>query len=76
MGQDGDFQTLRNLLNQNALGKVMEAELHYDFEAPPWLKYMTKEKYEPGDGHVFGLGMTEPPFSTRSRTKTHSSTQK
>jgi hypothetical protein len=54
----------------------MEAELHYDFEAPPWLKYMTKEKYEPGDGHVFGLGMTEPSFTTRSRTKTHSSTQK
>ncbi|KAL3484406.1 hypothetical protein BJX62DRAFT_230292 [Aspergillus germanicus] len=53
---DGDFQTLRKLLNEGALGKITEADLHYDFESPPWLKYMTKEKYEPGDGHVFGLG--------------------
>jgi hypothetical protein len=47
----------------------MEAELHYDFESPPWLKYMTKEKYEPGDGHVFGLGRrpTQPlPSDTQS----------
>ncbi|KAL2869139.1 uncharacterized protein BJX67DRAFT_32901 [Aspergillus lucknowensis] len=53
---DGDFQTLRKVISQGALGKIMEAELHYDFESPAWLGRMTKEKYSPGDGHVFGLG--------------------
>ncbi|KAI5459351.1 hypothetical protein BGZ63DRAFT_361867 [Mariannaea sp. PMI_226] len=53
---DGDFQTLRKLLSQNALGKIMEAELHYDFESPPWLKYLTDKEYTPGAGHTFGLG--------------------
>jgi hypothetical protein len=47
---------LRNLLSQNALGKIMEAELHYDFESPEWLKTMTATKYTPGDGLAFGLG--------------------
>lgn len=54
--QDGDFQTLRKLLSQNALGKIAEAEIHYDFESPFWTKYMTETKYVPGQGHSFGLG--------------------
>ncbi|BCS28709.1 uncharacterized protein APUU_70279A [Aspergillus puulaauensis] len=53
---DGDFQTLRKILSQNALGKIAEAEIHYDFESPFWIKYMTKTKYAPGEGHSFGLG--------------------
>ncbi|KAL4916521.1 hypothetical protein BDW62DRAFT_105126 [Aspergillus aurantiobrunneus] len=51
------FQNRRwKLLSQNALGNITEAELHYDFESPSWLKYMTGTKYTPGDGHAFGLG--------------------
>ncbi|KAL5338027.1 hypothetical protein BJX70DRAFT_408946 [Aspergillus crustosus] len=53
---DGDFLTLRHLLSQKALGKITEAELHYDYENPFWLKYMTKKEYSPGDGMAFGLG--------------------
>ncbi|KAG5788345.1 hypothetical protein H9Q69_012596 [Fusarium xylarioides] len=34
---DADFQTLRHLVNKGALGDIKEAELHYDFESPPWL---------------------------------------
>ncbi|KAG9251418.1 uncharacterized protein F5Z01DRAFT_279810 [Emericellopsis atlantica] len=53
---DSDFRTLQSLLAKNALGKIMEAELHYDFEAAPWLKHMTAKEYTPGAGHAFGLG--------------------
>lgn len=35
----------------------MEAEFHYDFESPFWLKYMSEKKYTPGSGMAFGLGM-------------------
>ena len=34
----------------------MEAELHYDFESPPWLSKLTQKEYTPGAGHCFGLG--------------------
>lgn len=54
--QDADFQTLRKILSQNALGKIMEAELHYDFESPPWLSKLTQKEYTPGSGLCFGLG--------------------
>lgn len=54
--KDGDFQTLRSLVSKNALGKIMEAEIHYDFESPPWLSHMTEKKYTPGSGMAFGLG--------------------
>ncbi|CAM1508148.1 Fc.00g049960.m01.CDS01 [Cosmosporella sp. VM-42] len=53
---DGGFQTLKNLISQNALGKVMEAEIHYDFESPAWLEGLTDTKYTPGAGLAFGLG--------------------
>ncbi|KAJ3531860.1 hypothetical protein NM208_g8694 [Fusarium decemcellulare] len=53
---DGDFQTLRSLVSKKALGKIMEAEIHYDFESPPWLSRMTEKKYTPGAGMAFGLG--------------------
>ncbi|KAL4927246.1 uncharacterized protein BDV17DRAFT_267136 [Aspergillus undulatus] len=53
---DGDFQTLRHLMSQNALGNIAEAEFHYDFESPPWLGQMNKKEYTPGDGHLFALG--------------------
>ncbi|KAK6223130.1 oxidoreductase [Colletotrichum tabaci] len=53
---DGDFQTLRKLIKEDALGDIKEAEIHYDFESPPWLAHMTKKEYTPGDGMAFGLG--------------------
>ncbi|KZL81440.1 oxidoreductase domain-containing protein [Colletotrichum incanum] len=53
---DGDFQTLRKLIKEDALGEIKEAEIHYDFESPPWLASMTKKEYAPGDGMAFGLG--------------------
>lgn len=48
--------TLRELLRSNALGKVREAEIHYDFDAPTWLRHITAERYTPGLGIAFGLG--------------------
>ncbi|PSN65735.1 oxidoreductase [Corynespora cassiicola Philippines] len=53
---DGDFQTLRGLIKQGALGDVKEAEIHYDFESPPWLHLMSDKEYTPGSGMAFGLG--------------------
>ncbi|KAF4341174.1 hypothetical protein FBEOM_4892 [Fusarium beomiforme] len=52
---DADFQTLRHLINKGALGDIKEAELHYDFESPPWMSKMGT-KYLPGSGMAFGLG--------------------
>jgi predicted dehydrogenase len=54
--QDGDFLTVREILSKNALGDINEAEIHYDFDRAPWLKFMTGKAYTPGDGHTFGLG--------------------
>ncbi|RSL59607.1 hypothetical protein CEP51_013892 [Fusarium floridanum] len=53
---DGDFQTLRDLKERGALGDVKEAEIHYDWDSPSWLEYMTAEKFTPGEGMGFGLG--------------------
>lgn len=52
---DGEFRTLRQLVAQNAFDKVVEAELHYDFENPSWIKYLPVD-YTPGAGMLFGLG--------------------
>lgn len=38
------------------MGDIKEAEIHYDFESPPWLSMMTDKKYTPGSGMAFGLG--------------------
>ena len=54
--EDGDFQTLKTLVEKGALGNIMEAEIHYDFESPPWLSMMTQKKHTPGSGMAFGLG--------------------
>ncbi|KAH6888505.1 oxidoreductase [Thelonectria olida] len=53
---DGDFMTLKHLLAKDALGTITEAEIHYDFENPSWLHFMSAKKYTPGDGMMFGLG--------------------
>ncbi len=56
--QDGDFQTLCQIVDKGALGDIKEAEFHYDFENAPWLSSMTAKKYTPGSGMAFGLGKT------------------
>ncbi|KAF6792368.1 oxidoreductase [Colletotrichum musicola] len=53
---DGDFQTLRKLIKEDALGEIKEAEIHYDFESPAWLDKMNQKEYTPGAGMAFGLG--------------------
>jgi predicted dehydrogenase len=54
--QDGDFLTVQHILKKGSLGAVNEAEIHYDFDQAPWLKFMKGKEYTPGDGHTFGLG--------------------
>ncbi|KAH9211517.1 oxidoreductase [Leptodontidium sp. 2 PMI_412] len=53
---DGDFRTLRHLVSKKAFGTITEAQIYYDFENPPWIKYLSAKKYTPGDGLLFGLG--------------------
>jgi len=53
---DNDFRTLNKLLDNDALGEIQEAEIHYDNDFPPWMRGMNKKEYSPGDGMMFGLG--------------------
>ncbi|KAK5061502.1 hypothetical protein LTR84_008046 [Exophiala bonariae] len=53
---DGDFQTLKALIDKDALGTIKEAEIHYDIDSPPWVARMTGKEYSPGQGMAFGLG--------------------
>ncbi len=53
---DGDFMTIKKVLNNKLVGKVAEFELHYDryrnyIEANTW-----KEEQGPGSGILFNLG--------------------
>jgi scyllo-inositol 2-dehydrogenase (NADP+) len=53
---DGDFMTVRKVLENNLVGKVAEFELHYDryrnyIEANTW-----KEEEGPGTGILYNLG--------------------
>ncbi|KAK9326925.1 hypothetical protein V1520DRAFT_284366 [Lipomyces starkeyi] len=53
---DGDFKTLQYLLEKDAFGTVTEAEIHYEFENPPWLPTLSATSYTPGSGFMFALG--------------------
>ncbi len=53
---DGDFLTVRKVINSNVLGELVEYEAHYDryrnyVEADTW-----KEETGPGSGILFNLG--------------------
>jgi predicted dehydrogenase len=48
--------TLRQLVDRKAFGSITEAEIHYDFERPSWIKYLSAKEYTPGAGIMFGLG--------------------
>lgn len=53
---DSDFKTVKSILNQNLLGDIVEAEIHYDrFE--PGLSYKVhKETPTPAVGSLYDLG--------------------
>ncbi|ETI23469.1 hypothetical protein G647_05271 [Cladophialophora carrionii CBS 160.54] len=53
---DNDFQTLRHLIAEDALGTIKELEIHYDVDFPFWMRNMNKKEYSPGEGMTFGLG--------------------
>ncbi|OJJ03929.1 hypothetical protein ASPVEDRAFT_891134 [Aspergillus versicolor CBS 583.65] len=53
---DGDFKTVKELVKKQAFGEITEAEIHYDFDRPAWLHYMSNKEYTPGAGMTFGLG--------------------
>lgn len=52
---DSDFRTLSYLVKHDALGTVLEADIHFDFPSPSWVQGWGKE-YSPGQGMAFGLG--------------------
>jgi predicted dehydrogenase len=56
---DSGFRTLRHLVDHGALGDINEAELHYDMAAPTWISGWTQKEYSPGQGMLFGLGMSD-----------------
>ncbi|WP_427846736.1 oxidoreductase [Desulfosporosinus acidiphilus] len=53
---DGDFQTVRQLIEQGLLGRIVEVEVHYD----RYINYLRpntwKEEENPAAGIVFDLG--------------------
>jgi predicted dehydrogenase len=55
---DGDFLTLQKLIRGGALGKVTDAQMHYDFEGASWVDSWTEKKFEKGSGKgmMYGLG--------------------
>lgn len=53
---DGDFRTLQHLVNEGALGEVLDAEIHFDFPNAGWIYGWTSKTYVPGQGMMFGLG--------------------
>lgn len=54
---DSDFRTLQHLVHEKeALGEVLEAELHYDHPNAGWIHGWTEKEYTPGQGMLFALG--------------------
>jgi predicted dehydrogenase len=55
---DGDFLTLRKLVEGGALGTVTDAQIHYDFESPSWIQGWKEREFERGSGKgmMYGLG--------------------
>ncbi|KAH6715168.1 hypothetical protein BKA61DRAFT_734435 [Leptodontidium sp. MPI-SDFR-AT-0119] len=52
---DGDFLTVKSLIQGGVLGELIEFESHFDWDDPGWLATF-EEKYVPGRGMLFGLG--------------------
>src|SRR2546423_3691624 len=53
---DSDFRTVRKILQQNLLGELVEAEIHYDRFKEELSPKIHKETPGPGTGSLFDLG--------------------
>ncbi len=53
---DSDFLTVKKILNQNLLGDIKEAEIHYDRFSPELSYKVHKETPTPAVGVVYDLG--------------------
>lgn len=53
---DSDFKTVKNILNDNILGEIVEAEIHFDRFNPELSPKKHKETSEPGAGVLWDLG--------------------
>ena len=54
---DGDFLTLKHILEQGYLGKVLEYESHFDRFSPEIKRAVWKYNQEAGGGTLFDLGI-------------------
>lgn len=53
----GDFRTIRQILKDKLLGRVVECEIHYDRYRPGIQASSWKEKSLPGTGTLYNLGV-------------------
>ncbi|HZE82772.1 MAG TPA: Gfo/Idh/MocA family oxidoreductase [Puia sp.] len=53
---DSDYKTVRKILGEGWLGKILEAEIHYDRYVPALSAKAHKETPGPGTGIVYDLG--------------------
>lgn len=53
---DGDFQTVRSIINQGLLGEIVEYESHFDRYRPQANLDVWKQQNLPGSGVLFDLG--------------------
>lgn len=53
---DSDFRTVRRIVDSGVLGKIVEAEIHYDRFTPTLSPKVHKETPGPGTGLLYDLG--------------------
>jgi len=53
---DSDFRTIRRIVSSGVLGKIVEAEIHYDRYTPALSPKVHKETPGPGRGLLYDLG--------------------
>ena len=53
---DSDYRTIRKVLDEGVLGKIVEAEIHYDRYVPELSYKVHKETPTPGVGALYDLG--------------------
>ena len=53
---DGDFRTVRNLINERALGRIVLFESHFERYRPKLRPGAWRESTDPGSGILFDLG--------------------
>lgn len=56
---DSDFRTLQRLVEFGSLGTMVDIQMHYDLDFPPWVAANVKRApatFKPGTGMCFGIG--------------------